>query len=71
MYQYDTLPCPLRIQIFHIWRDAIGIPHVRNNAGGHGESPNTPSVPSYIASYALHITATNVLMVCEALKTMR
>ncbi|MFZ0978724.1 MAG: hypothetical protein WAN23_04900 [Candidatus Acidiferrales bacterium] len=25
VYQYDALPNPLRVQIIHIWRDAIGI----------------------------------------------
>jgi hypothetical protein len=48
-----------------------GLPDIRNNAGGHGEAPLTPPVPSYIASYALHMTATNIVMLCEALKALR
>lgn len=43
-----------------------GLPDVRNNAGGHGEAPNAPSVPPYIAAYALHTTATNIVMVVDA-----
>jgi hypothetical protein len=45
-----------------------GLPGVRNNAGGHGEAPDAPAVPPYIASYALHMTATNILMVMDAMK---
>ena len=46
-----------------------GLPGVRNNAGGHGEAPDARAVPPpYIASYALYMTATNILMVMDAMK---
>lgn len=45
-----------------------GLPGVRNNAGGHGEDPDTPSVPSYMASYAIHLTAANILLALNAFK---
>ncbi|HXA25371.1 MAG TPA: HEPN domain-containing protein [Acetobacteraceae bacterium] len=48
-----------------------GLPEIRNNAGGHEDAPDAPTVPSYIASYALHMTATNVVMLCDALKALR
>jgi len=46
-----------------------GLPDVRNNAGGHGEAPAAPTVPAYIAGFALHMTATNILLLGEALKS--
>jgi hypothetical protein len=48
-----------------------GLPDLRNNAGGHGEAPKAPAVPGYIAAYALHMTATNVVLLIEAMKAMK
>lgn len=45
-----------------------GLPNIRNNAGGHGDSPEAPAVPSYIAAYALHLTASNVVLLAAAMK---
>lgn len=38
-----------------------GIPTVRNKEGGHGQGSEVTSVPEYLASYTLHLTATNLL----------
>ena len=43
-----------------------GLPAVRNNAGGHGEDPGAPSVPDYLAAYAIHLTASNILLAAKA-----
>jgi hypothetical protein len=43
-----------------------GLPGLRNNAGGHGEAPGSPAVPDYLASYAIHLTAANILLVVNA-----
>jgi Domain of unknown function (DUF7014)/AbiJ N-terminal domain 4/HEPN domain len=43
-----------------------GLPGVRNNAGGHGDEPAALPVPAYIAGYALHLSAANILIVVEA-----
>jgi hypothetical protein len=45
-----------------------GLPGVRNSAGGHGAEPNEPPVPEYIARYALHLAASNILLAVEAFK---
>ncbi len=45
-----------------------GLPEVRNNAGGHGDAPGTPDVPPYIAAHAIHLTASNIVMLVEAYK---
>jgi|SRR5690606_26408088 len=44
-----------------------GIPTVRNKEGGHGQGVEITPVPEHIASYTLHLTATNLLFLlkCE------
>ena len=44
-----------------------GIPTVRNKKGGHGQGTEVSTVPEHLASYALHLTATNLLFLvkCE------
>lgn len=48
-----------------------GLPGVRNNAGGHGESPTAPPVPNYVAAYAIHMAASNIVLCVEAYKAAR
>lgn len=43
-----------------------GLPGVRNQAGGHGQGPKSLPVPDYIAAYALHMTATNIVLAIDA-----
>jgi hypothetical protein len=47
-----------------------GLPGVRNHAGGHGEEPAAPPVPDYIAGYALHLSAANVVMAVAAFRKL-
>jgi hypothetical protein len=47
-----------------------GLPGVRNSAGGHGEAPEATPVPGYIAAYALHMTAANIVLAVEAMKAL-
>ena len=44
-----------------------GIPTIRNKEGGHGQGAEVTSVPEHLASYTLHLTATNLLFLgnCE------
>ncbi|PCE67556.1 STM4504/CBY_0614 family protein [Salinivibrio sp. YCSC6] len=44
-----------------------GIPTIRNKEGGHGQGGEITSVPEHLASYTLHLTATNLLFLikCE------
>ena len=48
-----------------------GIPTVRNKRSGHGQGEDVVEVPSYLASYALHMTAANILFLTEADKALR
>lgn len=43
-----------------------GLPGVRNKAGGHGDDPDAPTVQDHLASYAIHLTAANILLAMEA-----
>ena len=43
-----------------------GIPTVRNRLAGHGQGTEQVIVPAYVAQYLLNLTATSILMLCEA-----
>lgn len=47
-----------------------GVPTVRNKMSGHGQGVQQNTVPSYLASYLLHLTATSILMLVEAEKEL-
>jgi len=42
-----------------------GIPTVRNKEGGHGQGAEVSTVPEYLASYTLNLTATNLLFLAK------
>ncbi|HBC5016309.1 STM4504/CBY_0614 family protein [Proteus mirabilis] len=46
-----------------------GVPTIRNKEGGHGQGTNVTNVPEHLASYTIHLTATNLLFLakCEEL----
>jgi AbiJ N-terminal domain 4 len=48
-----------------------GLPGIRNNSGGHGPAPNDAKVPDYIAAYAIHLSAANIVVAIEAEKHKR
>lgn len=48
-----------------------GVPTVRNKLGGHGQGVTEVEVPGYIAAYALHLTATNILFLAQADKASK
>jgi HEPN domain-containing protein len=43
-----------------------GVPTIRNKTSGHGQGTSPVEVPSYLASYMLHLTATTVLFLAQA-----
>jgi hypothetical protein len=47
-----------------------GIPTVRNKEGGHGQGSDVTTVPDYLASYTLHLTATNLLFLANCEKNL-
>ena len=45
---------------------AAGVPTLRNKLGGHGQGTQEVPVPEYIATYVLHLTASNILFLAQA-----
>ena len=43
-----------------------GVPTLRNKKGGHGQGSEPMEVPDYIAAYALHLTASNIVFLINA-----
>ena len=43
-----------------------GLTTLRNRIAGHGDGPKTVPCPDYIAAYALHLTASNILLLARA-----
>lgn len=44
----------------------IGVTSVRNKTAAHGQGPEIRDVPEYLARYALHLTASNILFLVDA-----
>lgn len=42
-----------------------GIPTIRNKEGGHGQGADITIVPEHLATYALHLTASNLLFLAK------
>lgn len=42
-----------------------GIPTIRNKEGGHGQGSEITKAPEYLASYTLHLTASNLLFLAK------
>ncbi len=47
-----------------------GLPVLRNSHAGHGAGTEEREIPPYLASYALHLAATNIVFLIEAEKGM-
>jgi hypothetical protein len=47
-----------------------GLPTVRNKTSGHGQGAQPVNVPDYLAAYALHLAATNILFLVQAHKAL-
>ncbi len=47
-----------------------GVPTIRNKEGGHGQGHEIKEVPEYLTSYALHLTATNLLFLIKCEENM-
>ena len=45
-----------------------GLPKVRDEVGGHGQGAKRRETPRYVAGYALHLAAANIVLLVEALK---
>lgn len=43
-----------------------GLPKVRDNVGAHGQGAQPKNTPLYVAAYALHLAATNIVFIVTA-----
>lgn len=43
-----------------------GLPTVRNRTSGHGQGAEPTAVPPYLVAYALHLAASNIVLLVEA-----
>ncbi|EIZ1200690.1 hypothetical protein MPJ20_004679, partial [Escherichia coli] len=48
-----------------------GIPTIRNKNAGHGQGADIKEVPEELASYMLHLTATNLLFLLKCEKNIK
>lgn len=48
-----------------------GLSTLRNRRAGHGQGPEKVVVPEYVAAYALHLTASNILLLAKADEEMK
>ena len=69
MFDNDLIPRPLTSHFDHL-RLVLeaGLPTVRNKTGGHGQGSVPIVLPEYLAGYALHLAATNIVLLVEAHK---
>jgi len=66
-FENDLIPAFMQSH-FSALRSTLesGVPTLRNRLAGHGQGPEPVEVPAYIANYALNLTATGILLLCEA-----
>ncbi|WP_334974002.1 STM4504/CBY_0614 family protein [Nostoc sp.] len=70
-FQNNLIPTYLQNQFTSLKSNLeSGIPTVRNKNGGHGQGSQPITVPQYFAAYQLHITASTILFLLEAEKSL-
>ncbi len=70
---FDNHLIPLEMQShFNSLRTTLesGVPTLRNRRAGHGQGSGTVEVPDYLAAYALHLTASNIVLLINAYNSL-
>jgi len=67
VFEHELIP-PFMQSHFTALKSTLGsgVPTVRNRLSGHGQGAEEISIPESIAAYALHLTASNVLLLTKA-----
>jgi Domain of unknown function (DUF7014)/AbiJ N-terminal domain 4 len=67
LFQHELLPAMLQNQFTQL-RGLLesGLPTVRNKTSGHGQGTDPLTLPKYIAEYALHLAAANIVFLVHA-----
>ena len=70
-FQNHLIPTYLQYQ-FSSLRQSLegGIPTIRNKQAAHGQGSQPVNVPQYFAAYQLHLTASTILFLIEAEKSL-
>jgi len=70
-FQNNLIPTYLQDQFSSLRQNLeSGVPTMRNKNGGHGQGSQPLNVPQYFAGYQLHMTASTILFLLEAEKTL-
>ena len=72
VFEHELIPSFMQTH-FTALRSTLeaGVPTVRNRLSGHGQGVEEVIVPESVAAYALHLTASNVLLLTRANAKMR
>ncbi len=72
MFEHELIPIFMQSH-FNALKSTLeaGVPTVRNRLSGHGQGAEEITVPESIAAYALHLTASNILLLARANAEMR
>ena len=67
IFQKGLIPTEMQSH-FNALRTTLesGVPTLRNKKGAHGQGMTPAEVPDYLAAYALHLTAANIVLLMEA-----
>jgi len=71
LFEKELIPAPMQSH-FTALRTTLeaGLPTVRNKTSGHGQGAQPVVIPDYMAAYALHLAATNIVMLVQAHKAL-
>ena len=70
-FQNNLIPTYLQTQVTSLKSSLeSGVPTMRNKNAGHGQGSQPLTVPQYFAAYQLHMTASTILFLLEAEKSL-
>jgi len=67
---HDLIPRFVQDELSGLRNVLTGLPTLRNKAGGHGQGADPVDVPEHLAAYALHMAASNIVLLVQAHKAM-
>lgn len=67
LLDHDLIP-PMLLDNFKYLRTFLdsGLPKIRNRTSGHGQGTNPVALPGYVAEFALHLAAANIVFLVHA-----
>jgi hypothetical protein len=69
VFQHGLVPPPLQSEFTALAAVMeCGLPTIRNKTSGHGQGAKPTEMPQYVAAFALHLAAANIVFLVEAHK---